>query len=80
MRAATRPAHLEWWRSSGRSGMIGPFPASDGVGAVGTLIVCHGTNLKEVEAWAATDPYNGVCLFESVSVFEMSRTIDKFFA
>lgn len=30
LRAATRPAHLDWWKASGRAGMIGPFPDGDG--------------------------------------------------
>lgn len=30
LRATTRPAHLDWWKASGRAGMIGPFPDGDG--------------------------------------------------
>lgn len=59
--------------------MIGPFPASDGNGAVGTMIVCEGSDLAEVRTWAATDPYNGVGLFSKVHVHEMKKSLDKVF-
>jgi uncharacterized protein len=80
VRAATRPAHLQWWRDSGRAGMIGPFPAADGNGAVGTMIVCEGASAGEVSAWAATDPYSAAGLFAAVHVQPMRRTIDELFA
>lgn len=78
-RAATRPAHLQWWKDSGRNGMIGPFPAADGNGAVGSMIVCEGESLEEVKAWAETDPYNGAGMFDVVHVHQMTRSIDKLF-
>lgn len=78
-RAATRPAHLQWWKDSSRNGMIGPFPAPDGNGAVGSMIVCEGESLEEVKAWAETDPYNRAGMFEAVHVHQMTRSIDKLF-
>lgn len=76
LRKQTRPAHLEWWKSSGRRGLIGPFPAPDGDGAVGTLIVCEGDSLEEITTWAETDPYAKAELFEHVHVYPMKKTLD----
>lgn len=59
--------------------MIGPFPAADGNGAVGTMIVCEGTDLAEIRAWAATDPYNAAGLFSEVHIQEMKKSLDKVF-
>jgi uncharacterized protein len=78
LRAQTRPAHLEWWKSSGRKGMIGPFPAEDGEGAVGTMIVCEGISLDDVKAWSATDPYAKAGLFAHVDVDPLNVTTDHF--
>ncbi|GAB0498054.1 hypothetical protein MMPV_009394 [Pyropia vietnamensis] len=75
LRAATRPAHLEWWKASGRAGKIGPFP--DGDGAVGTLLVVDGTSTEEVTAWAATDPYAVAGLFASVTVWPMKKVVEE---
>ncbi|KAK1862075.1 hypothetical protein I4F81_004651 [Pyropia yezoensis] len=75
LRATTRPAHLDWWKASGRAGMIGPFP--DGDGAVGTLLVVDGTSTEEVTAWAATDPYAAAGLFESVRVWPMKKVVEE---
>lgn len=77
LRADTRPRHLEWWKSAGRQGMIGPFPEEGG--AVGTMIVCQGEGIEEVEAWAATDPYAKAGLFESVEVSRMGKSVDTIF-
>jgi uncharacterized protein len=79
LRKETRPAHLAWWKESGRKGAIGPFPAPDGDGAVGTMIVCEGKDLGEVTEWAATDPYVKAELFDRVHVFPMNKTIDSMF-
>lgn len=75
LRKETRPAHLDWWRGSGRKGIIGPFPC-DG-GAEGSLIVCEGKDVSDVREWAQTDPYNKVGLFESVSICGVSNGIDR---
>jgi uncharacterized protein len=76
LRAKTRPAHLDWWRAAGRTGMIGPFPASDGEGAVGTMIVCEGRDLDDVKSWSATDPYAKAGLFTRVEVDQLNVTCD----
>jgi uncharacterized protein len=80
LRKKTRPDHLAWWKASGRKGAIGPFPAPGGDGAVGTMIICEGQSLDEVTAWAATDPYAKVALFDHVQVSPMTKSIDSLFA
>lgn len=76
LRKETRPHHLDWWKQSGRIGWIGPFPAEDGDGAVGSLIVCGGESLEDVQQWAATDPYNEAGLFETVHVNYLEKSIE----
>eukprot|EP00189_Rhodosorus_marinus_P005449 CAMPEP_0113957432 /NCGR_PEP_ID=MMETSP0011_2-20120614/2776_1 /TAXON_ID=101924 /ORGANISM="Rhodosorus marinus" /LENGTH=202 /DNA_ID=CAMNT_0000968013 /DNA_START=101 /DNA_END=709 /DNA_ORIENTATION=- /assembly_acc=CAM_ASM_000156 len=74
-RARIRPEHLSWWEESGRNGFIGPFPAEDGNGAVGTLIITDGHNLEEVTRWAETDPYNKGGIFESVTIYPTRKDL-----
>mmetsp|Transcript_41350 Transcript_41350/g.162933 ORF Transcript_41350/g.162933 Transcript_41350/m.162933 type:complete len:112 (+) Transcript_41350:514-849(+) len=76
-RARIRPEHLSWWEESGRNGFIGPFPAEDGNGAVGTLIITDGHNLEEVTRWAETDPYNKGGIFESVTIYPTRKVIQR---
>lgn len=74
-RAETRPRHLEWWKSAGRKGVIGPFPCEGG--ACGTLIVCEGADVDEVRLWADTDPYAKAGLFERVDVWGVTNVVDR---
>lgn len=76
VRKETRPRHLDWWRGAGRRGMIGPFPAEDGEGAVGSLIVCEGESVEEVGEWAKSDPYNEVGLFERAQVHKVVKVVE----
>jgi len=77
LRAATRGAHLEWLRESGRVVMVGPLlepradedaDAASGGAPVGSLLVVNGDDLDEVRDWAAADPYQHAGLFASVTV------------
>lgn len=79
LRKLTRPLHLEWWKTSGRRGVIGPFPAADGDSAVGTLIVCEGDTIEEVKDWSRTDPYALSGLFDHVDVFPIRRTMGSIY-
>ncbi|KAJ8906640.1 hypothetical protein NDN08_003133 [Rhodosorus marinus] len=56
LRAEVRPKHLEWWKSSGRNGFIGPFPAADGSGAVGSMIITEGKSEDERRKHSRTSP------------------------
>eukprot|EP00189_Rhodosorus_marinus_P005439 CAMPEP_0113964194 /NCGR_PEP_ID=MMETSP0011_2-20120614/6988_1 /TAXON_ID=101924 /ORGANISM="Rhodosorus marinus" /LENGTH=202 /DNA_ID=CAMNT_0000976437 /DNA_START=230 /DNA_END=838 /DNA_ORIENTATION=- /assembly_acc=CAM_ASM_000156 len=75
LRAEVRPKHLEWWKSSGRKGFIGPFPAADGSGAVGSMIITEGKSEEEVTDWSKSDPYNVAGVFESVEIYPMSTVL-----
>lgn len=79
LRKATRPRHLEWWTASNRRGVIGPFPAADGDGAVGTMIICEGSSIDDIKRWASTDPYAASGLFERVDVVELQTTMGSVF-
>lgn len=76
LRSNTRAAHLQWWHAAARHGLIGPFPAPDGNGAVGSLIICDGQSIEEVREWAKTDPYNVAGLFEEVRVYAMLKVVE----
>ncbi|CAN8073288.1 unnamed protein product, partial [Agarophyton chilense] len=76
LRAATRPAHLQWWTRARRAGFIGPLLDDSGV-PTGTLIVCDGDCVADVRRWAATDPYNVARLFRSVTVRACDKVIDN---
>ena len=66
LRAATRPAHLEWLRESGRVHRAGPLLA-DG-NAVGSLLFVNADDLADAEQWAADDPYKAAGLFSETTI------------
>lgn len=74
LRADTRDSHLQWWRDSGRSGIIGPFPIHGG--GCGSMIVCNGESVEEVSQWSKSDPYALAGLFQSVDVHAVKPVID----
>lgn len=79
-RMETRPKHRQWWKDSGRVGVIGPLLdgfGQDGVYPIGTLIVTQGTYKEDVEQFAKTDPYNEVGLFDRVDVREFKKVIEN---
>lgn len=68
IRAATRPAHLEWL--AGKSGMVklaGPFLSADGAMA-GSLLVIEAESLEAARDFHAEDPYTKAGLYEHSSV------------
>lgn len=62
LRATTRPAHLDWWKASGRAGMIGPFPDGDGAvrwqgGGAVQMNLCEGGEAGwRLAGWALLAP------------------------
>lgn len=77
LRASTRAKHLAWLRaSSERILFVGPLLSPDPLasleggssGKVGTMLLCCGESLAEVQAWAAQDPYRLAGLFAHVTV------------
>ncbi|KAA8494381.1 hypothetical protein FVE85_2622 [Porphyridium purpureum] len=70
LRAATRPAHLEFLKASPYKGMIGPFPHPSGEGGVGTCLIIDCDQPEQVAGWAALDPYvSQADLFATVQLF-----------
>lgn len=69
VRAATRPAHLDWLAESGRVHLAGPLhdPEKDEE-RIGTFLIVNGDSCSEVSLWASADPYAAAGLFASVSV------------
>ena len=69
VRAATRPAHVEYLTSLGKTLVLGgPFLADDGATPNGSLLLVEATDKAAAEAIAASDPYAKAGLFASVTV------------
>lgn len=73
LRAATRPAHLEYMKSQGDKVRVGGR-LMDGAGNVaGTLMVIEAQDLADAEAFSAADPYRSVDLFAKVEIKAFDR-------
>jgi len=69
LRAATRPAHLDYIRAqAGRIAIAGPLLANDGVTPVGSELVLEFPDRAAAERFAAADPYAKAGLFETVTI------------
>lgn len=69
IRAAARPAHLDYVRSfSDKVLVAGPTQTDDGEGMNGSLLVMEFDDLAAAKAFAENDPYNQAGLFESAIV------------
>ncbi|GGF31022.1 hypothetical protein GCM10011611_41440 [Aliidongia dinghuensis] len=69
VRAATRPAHLEYLKSLGKTLVVaGPFLADDGATPTGSLLLVEAADKATAQAIAAGDPYAAAGLFASVTV------------
>jgi len=69
VRAATRPAHLEYLKSLGATLVLaGPFLADDGTTPTGSFLLVEAADKAAAEALAAGDPYAKAGLFASVTV------------
>lgn len=68
VRADTRPEHLEYLKSLGKTlKFAGPFLDNNG-DANGTLMVVEAKSKEEAAGYAANDPYAKVGLFISVEI------------
>lgn len=67
IRAANRPAHLDYADSSGVVSLAGPFLDDEG-NPTGSLIILDVPDITAAELWAAADPYAKAGLFESVAI------------
>ncbi|GAB4376835.1 MAG: YciI family protein [Kiloniellaceae bacterium] len=76
VRAANRPAHLDYLKSKLDSIVIaGPLLADDGESVRGSLLVVDVADRAAAEAFAAGDPYAKAGLFESVTVTAYKKVL-----
>jgi uncharacterized protein YciI len=73
-RLAARNAHLAYVRGSGVCKAGGPFLDEAG-DPVGSLLIIEMGDLAEAKAFAASDPYAEVGVFESVEVRPFKLTL-----
>lgn len=78
VRAAARPAHVEWVLGSlDHVVRAGPLLSDDGETMKGTVIEAEFDDRAAVEAWAAQDPYLAADLFESVTITAWTELITR---
>jgi uncharacterized protein YciI len=69
VRAANRPAHVEFLKSLGKTLVLaGPFLADDGTTPTGSFLLLEAADKAAATAVAATDPYAQAGLFAAVTV------------
>ena len=77
LRAATRPAHLEWAAGLGdRLRMAGPLLSEDGA-MIGSVFLVEADDLASAKALAGQDPYNKAGVFDRVDVRETKWLIGQ---
>ena len=74
IRKDTRPAHVEYLKSTGVVEQAGPL-LDDAGDMCGSLIVLDIDNMEAAQTWAANDPYAKAGLFESVELIAWNRVI-----
>ena len=62
LRAATRPAHFDYVRTTGAVKLGGPFLDEAG-GMIGSLLIIEAADLAEAKRWQDDDPYVRAGLF-----------------
>jgi uncharacterized protein len=78
LRAANRAAHLEYLNQhAGKISAAGPLLGEDGNAMIGSLFIFEVGARKEVEDFAAGDPYAKAGLFQSVSITPWRRVLWK---
>lgn len=77
LRPATRPAHVEYLASFGKSILVaGPLLGDDDQ-PNGSLIILEADDQAAAEAFSAGDPYAKAGVFESVTVVPWRKSIPK---
>jgi uncharacterized protein len=77
LRPATRPAHIEYLASFGKSILIaGPLLGDDGQ-PNGSLIVVDLEDRAAAEAFSTGDPYAKAGVFDSVTIAPWRKSIPK---
>jgi hypothetical protein len=78
LRAATRPAHIEYLKSQADKIVLGgPQLAEDGKGAIGSLLVIDVADRAAAETFAANDPYAKAGLFESAVIRPFTKVFPQ---
>lgn len=69
IRAANRPAHLQWAAAhASKIRMAGPLLSDDGEDMIGSLFILDMASLDDVKALAEDDPYRKAGLFHRVDI------------
>ncbi len=82
-RLQARPAHVERLnalKEAGRLVVAGPHPAVDSedpgpAGFTGSLIIAEFDSLEDAQAWADSDPYVAVGVYDSVEVKPFKKVL-----
>ena len=78
LRAATRPAHLDWLEAQGARVKLGG-PWLDGEGRpIGSLIIVEADDLVGAQAFAAADPYAKAGLFAQSTIEPWKLVVGSF--
>lgn len=78
IRAATRPAHLDYvGKVVDQVVLAGPTLSDDGEAMTGSLLLMDFADLAAARDFAANDPYNQAGLFESVIVRPWKQVLPK---
>lgn len=78
IRAATRPAHLDYVGNvMDQVVLAGPTLSDDGQAMTGSLLIMDFADLAAARDFAANDPYNQAGLFESVIVRPWKQVLPK---
>lgn len=74
IRKETRPAHVDYLKSSGAVAQAGPLLDEAGE-MIGSLIILDVADKAAAQAWAANDPYAKAELFETVTLTAWNKVI-----
>jgi uncharacterized protein len=78
LRAEHRAAHLEYLnRHADKISAAGPLLGEDGNAMIGSLLIFEVGSRKEVEDFAAGDPYAKAGLFQSATITPWRRVLWK---
>jgi uncharacterized protein len=76
LRAANRPAHLDYLKSNvDRIVIAGPLLADGDGGVLGSLLVIEAADLSDAQAFADGDPYAKAGLFEYVTIMAYKKVL-----
>jgi uncharacterized protein YciI len=78
VRAANRPAHLEFLKAHAAQIVIaGPVMSDDGQQAVGSLLILEFENRADVDRFLKSDPYAKAGLFASIDLRPWRKTVER---